>query len=411
MVYIPLWYLGDVSAVGAAEVHFEESNSEEKALVKLARFEVRRMAAPMFSVLVAVGVLLTRAFTSGPVFHFMDGPRHLRAIALHTYVIQPPGYWLFNRVGGLFTNPEHGLLWMNLCFSALGCVAFYGCARRLVRSPLAELGALLYATVFFAWFSGDIHCTYASQLLFPPLTFYLMLRYREKKSAMWLLAVGTSFSLGAGFRLSDGVFMVPLLILFALQLPRRHRIFLGLAVIVLCAAWLIPNEIALHRFGQRSTGEELRKVAMGAIVMGRVNAYTISNAMRFFLPLAFALGPSAWFIFRARGEARLQLWTWVLPGSAFFLLVYISDAPYLNCLLGGFVLLCLLGLNACKNRRLAAAVLVCSILVNVVFFLGFRPLPLSNSAYAIVDKDFGAFSFYAIRNQYYPSLRNIMGAK
>ena len=364
----------------------------------------------MFSVCVGVGVLLTRAFTSGPVF-FMDRPRHLRAIARHTYVIQPPGYWLFNRIGGLFPNPERGLLMMNWCFSALGCVAFYGCARRLVRSPLAELGTLLYATAFFAWFSGNIHSTYASQLLFPPLTFYLMLRDREKKGVMWLLAVGASFSLGAGFRPSDGAFMAPLLILFALRIPRRHQVILALSVSALCAAWLIPNEIALHRYIPKTTGEELRKVAMGAIVMGRVNVYTISNAIRFLLPLALALGPAAWLMFRARNADSLQLWTWVLPGSAFFLLVYISDATYLDCLLGGFILLCLLGMSAWKNRRWAAAALICSILVNILFYLEFRPLPLSNSAYAIIDRDLGDYSFYAIRNQHFVSLHSLVDAK
>ncbi len=368
------------------------------------------MTAPIFSVCVGLGVLFARAFTSGPVF-YVDGPLHLKAIAQHTYVIQPPGYWLFNHAGALFPNPEHGLLIMNWCFSALGCMAFYGCARRLVRSPLAELGALLYATTFFAWFSGNIHSTYASQLLFAPLTFYFMLRFREKKSAAWLFAVGASFALGAGFRPSDGAFMVPLLILFALQLPRKQQVMLGVLVTVFCAAWLIPNEIALHRYGLRNLGAQLQRGAEFGIVFGKFNLYTISNTIRFFLPLALALGPAAYFIFYAWNRKHMQLWAWVLPGSVFFLLVVIADAPYLDCLLGGFILLCLLGMEACRSRRLAAAALICSILVNILFYVEFRPLPLSSKAYAVIDKDLGDYSLYAIRNQYHLQLREVLGSK
>jgi len=323
----------------------------------------------------------------------------LNAIANHTYVIQPPGYWLFNRIGGLFPNPEQGLLVINWCFSALGCVVFYACARRLVRPALAELGALLYATAFFAWFSGNIHSTYASQLFFAPLTFYLMLRYRADERAAWLYAVAASFGIGAGFRPSDGAFFAPLLILFALQLPRKQQIIFGLLVAVVCAGWLVPNEIALHRYFPDNTGGQLGRVAQGAIVLGRVNIYTVSNAIRFFLPLALALGPTAGFLFGARNEVKLWLWAWVLPASGFFLLVYVSDPTYLDCLLGGLILLCLVGMESGKNRRVAIAVLTSSILINVLFYLGFRPLPLQNNVYAILDKDLGNYTLYAVKHQ------------
>jgi hypothetical protein len=368
--------------------------------MKLDATDSGKLRARIFAACLGLGVFVARAITSGPAY-FADGPRHLAAIADHTYVIQPPGYWLFNRIGGLFPNPEHGLLLLNWLFSALGCMALYGCARKLVATPLAELGALLYATAFFAWFSGNVHSTYASQLLFPPLVFYLMLRYREDKRALWLCAIAASFALGAGLRPSDGVFLSPLLLLFFLRLPAKQKVLLGSLVMVFCLTWLIPSELAQHRYHPDSSGAELGRVAIGAVLLGKFNVYTISNAIRFFLPLAVALGPAAIYLLRSGRGAGMWLWVWVIPGSLFFLLLFISDAPYLDHLLGGFVLLCLIGMAASKNRRLAAGVLVCSILINLAFYLGFHPLPATSNLYAIVEKDLGNYSLYAVKHQFF----------
>ena len=360
---------------------------------------MRKINAPIFAACLGLGVLILRALSSGPAAYFADGPRHLSAIAAHTYVIQPPGYWLFNRIGGLFPNPEHALLGMNWLFSALGCVVFYACARRLVRPPFAELGALLYATTFFAWFSGDVHSTYASQLFFAPMTFYAMLRYRENQQDVWLFAVAASYAIGAGFRPSDGVFLAPLLLLFLLRIPRKQQIILVAVITVICLAWLIPNQAAQHRYHIISTGGALTAVATGSVVLGRLNVYTISNGLRFFLPLAVALGPAAFYMFLARNAARLWLWVWVLPGTLFFLLLYISDAPYLDCLLGGFILLALLGMEASRNYKAAVLVLCATILINLVVYLGFRPLSSHAKAYAIVEKDLGNYTLYAVKHQ------------
>ena len=60
----------------------------------------------LFCLLLFVFTLVSRAVTSGPPY-FADAPSHLACIAARTFVIQPPGYWLFNRFCGLFPAPEH----------------------------------------------------------------------------------------------------------------------------------------------------------------------------------------------------------------------------------------------------------------------------------------------------------------
>jgi hypothetical protein len=91
----------------------------------------------------------------------------------------------------------------------------------------------------------------------------------------------------------------------------------------------------------------------------------------------------------------------VLPGSFFFLLLFISDAPYLDCLLGGFILLCLTGMARGQNRRVALAVLICSILINVSFYVGFHPRPSRSNIYAIAEKDLGDYSLYGVKHQFF----------
>ena len=43
--------------------------------------------------------LVTRVFFHGELY-FADGPQHVSSILERIYVIQPPGYWLFNRARG-----------------------------------------------------------------------------------------------------------------------------------------------------------------------------------------------------------------------------------------------------------------------------------------------------------------------
>jgi hypothetical protein len=106
-----------------------------------------------FLLAIVTFTVLSRVLTSGPVY-FGDGPEHMLVIREHTYLLQPPGYWLFNRFAGLFQDFESAMLVMNWCFSALGVMVFYRLAIELFEIHIARLGTVLYSVIFFAWFSG-----------------------------------------------------------------------------------------------------------------------------------------------------------------------------------------------------------------------------------------------------------------
>ena len=82
----------------------------------------------LFPILLVVLTLSMRILCRGHVY-FADGPSHIDSIIQKSYVIQPPGYWLFNRIAGLFPDPVVAIVAMNILFSTAGTVAFYFTAR------------------------------------------------------------------------------------------------------------------------------------------------------------------------------------------------------------------------------------------------------------------------------------------
>jgi hypothetical protein len=125
-------------------------------------------ASKSFALWLFAGVFASRALTSTSAY-FGDGPIHVAAAQNHTSVIQAPGYWLFNRIAGLFPDPEIGISIMNWLFSAGGAAVFYLAIRKLASDNVARVAAIAYASIYFAWFSGNIHSTYAAQLFFRDL--------------------------------------------------------------------------------------------------------------------------------------------------------------------------------------------------------------------------------------------------
>jgi 4-amino-4-deoxy-L-arabinose transferase-like glycosyltransferase len=364
------------------------------------------------SLFVLVGA--SRALTSGPAY-FADAQAHIEAIRTRTYVIHTPGYWLFNRVAGLFPDPETAIAVMNWLFSAAGSVVLYLALRRLASESVARLAAMAYASVFFGWFSGNVHSTYASQLLFPVAVFLCLLHYWDSAGIGWLLGAGVLFALGAGFRPSDGVFFAPAVGYALSRCPRRHALVCAAVTVAVCLAWLLPQQIALARAAahiELSNAAQLGHVANGIVVSG-LTVYAASNALRFILPLGLALLPVLPLVVGPRKLGRQTvtfLWLWILPGSAFFALVYISDPPYLNVLLAPLLILAAVSAKATDRRKIA--LLVLCVALNVTFYFGWRPMTFAAQALQrveyVVDVDLGKCSFYAVHHRYWPRLKDFL---
>ena len=363
-----------------------------------------RRTVALQSALLALLTLVSRVACHGPVY-FADGPSHLQAIASKVYVIQPPGYWLFNRIASLFPNPGIAISSMNILFSVAGVVVFYLTALQLGSIRNAFLGALAYCSVFYVWFAGEVHSTYASQILFPILLFYALLKFDSDRAPWRIWLAIFIFGLGAGLRPFDGLFLVPMLAFFCLmRLPRKQGIFYFAVALTLCLAWLIPTVRAYSHGdgGMRGALAYILLIMKVRSITTGVNAGTMANVVRYIFPLLvafWAVLPAATANgFRNRLDWRVQMMLlWILPGSLFFVFSYISDAPYLTFLSAAILLL---GLGSTR-------MLVVTTIVNAAIFLFLSPVPSQRLLVNTWNIDIGKYTFYGIRNQWQPNLSQV----
>jgi 4-amino-4-deoxy-L-arabinose transferase-like glycosyltransferase len=366
-------------------------------------------ASKRFALWLFAGVFASRALTSTSAY-FGDGPIHVVAAQNHTYVIQAPGYWLFNRIAGLFPDPEIGISIMNWLFSAGGAAVFYLAIRKLASENVARVAAIAYASIYFAWFSGNIHSTYASQLFFPVAVLLCLLHYREAYNVNWLIGASAMWALGAGFRPSDGVFFAPAF-LFALRNAKWKHILVCIPVIVaICLAWFVPQRIALAHMAdpiEKSGRNHLLSIA-GGVVFSGFSSYAVANVLRYFLPLGLALFPLLPLVLKNRKD--IFLWLWILPGTLFFLLVYVSDTPYLNILVAPFLILAATSVIV-SERRKVSLFLVCAAF-NIIFYLAWRPVVMNNhrlqTAEYLFEADLGKYTYWCVQHQYQPLVRDLL---
>jgi len=356
----------------------------------------------------AAFTLVTRLLFHGPPY-FVDGPAHIRAILEKVYIIQPPGYWLFNRTAGLFADPVIGISTMNVFFSVAGVVVFYYAALFFTGRRSAFLAALAYSSVFYIWFSGEVHSTHTSQVLFPVATFLTLLCYEQDKANWKLWLAGIIFAVGAGLRPSDGVFLLPMLLYYsAARLTRRKAIFFLALIFSLCLAWIVPTFMAYSHVagGIHGAFAYTRDIATQKSIAHKVNAESMANITRFVLPILVAFWPVLtvavlnaarnWKDWRTR-----MLVLWIVPGSLFFTLSYISDAPYLNFLSAAILLL------AVSAPRLMAL----TALSNAIVFLGFVPIPSSRLPVNVWNCYIGHFTRYGVKDQWFPNLSALQGSR
>ena len=344
----------------------------------------------------AVLVLVSQLLFRGPVY-FADGPSLVEAIVDKIYVIQPPGYWLLCRIAGLFPDPGAAIGAMNIFFPVAGVVAFYYTARFFAEAWSAFAAGLAYASIFYIWFSGEIHSSYASQILFPVATFYALLRYDRDRANWTLWAAAALFSLGAGLRPSDGAFVGPMVVYYAFsRMPRWARLPFFSLIAVLCLGWVVPTILAYRGIdsGPESPGQYVQRIVSVKSILFGVNPYSLANSARYAIPLLVALWPvlatAVLNGVKNRDEWRTRLMLlWIVPGSLFFVLILITDPTYLDFLSAAIVLLAV----KAPRRMLATAVW------NAVLFIGMQPIPSHRLVAEVVNSYIVPYTRYGLEHR------------
>ncbi|MHB8304116.1 MAG: hypothetical protein ACYDC6_15065, partial [Acidobacteriaceae bacterium] len=156
--------------------------------------------------------------------------------------------------------------------------------------------------------------------------------------------------------------------------------------------------MALHAVHKANLGNQLGSLAWQVSpLLAGINARTIANILRVVLPLlaAFWMLIPAIFLSRKSVESWIAF-LWIIPGLAFFLLIYMADATYLTFLAGGIILLAALT----KNQRIATLLLFLCFAFNSLLFLGARPLVGNGRAVLAINFYVVKYCNYGIRHQW-----------
>jgi hypothetical protein len=112
------------------------------------------------------------------------------------------------------------------------------------------------------------------------------------------------------------------------------------------------------------------------------------------------LAAAVFTLTRDRRDWRTRmLLLWILPGSLFFTLSYISNAPYLDFLTPAVLLL------AVGAPRMMAV----TALWNAIVFLGFVPIPSRRLPVNVWNCYVGDCTRYGVEHQWWPNLSDLQG--
>ena len=349
------------------------------------------------------------------VVYFADSFRHVNAIANGSLTLQPPGYFLFNLTGLvtsrlLHLSIPHALDVINIFFGVSGVLVFYALGCLLFEAQHVFLLSLVYACSPVTWFAADIQCTYASMSFFAPLL--LLLVKGKKYFALGCLA----WAIMAGFRPADGCFVLPWILYEAIDASWPARLKGAVLAAVGGLLWWIPTA---QRFGGTFLGPITRSKGQAAglakgILTGHASLYALANFVRGCTVITLAWGiltplvviGIVW-LWRQGGWVR-SMTVWMLPGTAFLLLYFVSDAvQYSYCVAPGLLVV---GFFFVKigNQKLQAAIYSAAVACTLIFMYGARPVSSKTKVGAVIDAYYVSFSAWALQHQYGPSLKELI---
>ncbi|MBS1875390.1 MAG: glycosyltransferase family 39 protein [Acidobacteria bacterium] len=368
---------------------------------------------PMFIACLLAATFVSRvALVSQP--YFADGPAHVRNIGLGKFIMQPPGYFVFNLSGWLLTritlSPALSVTFLNVCFGVLGVYVFAKICERVFGPPLMHIMSACYAAMNVVWFASLIHSTYAPMTFFGPAVFYCVLRSERK----WFLVGCATWALGAGFRPSDGFFLLPLLCLASVERSWSERFYGASIAAVVASSWWIPT--AVH-YGNilgpisAAAGQAASVSGNVSIVRVGVTPRSLANVLRFVTAVGVSMNVllplAGWQCLRSWGDrvTRLSL-MWILPGSLFLMLIYMSDAVYITFMAGGWLLLAGLCCHRWDPRR-ATALLAVFIVVSTTYMLACRPVAPTSFPRRVANAFCLEYTAWGAKHQYRRNLSDM----
>ncbi len=361
-----------------------------------------RPKAHWFTAALLGATLLSRiALLSAP--YYVDGPNHVKAVQDGSLFIQPPGYFLFAFSARLLALISHlsasgAISVLNVAFSVAGVWIFSLIVTRWFPGAPGRLLACCYAASNVVWFAAEIHSTYASMTFFAPLLLYVLV---VRGSVRWAWLV---WAILAGFRPSDGVFLLPFMLYASANAPVREGL-IGIAMAApVCALWYVPT---VAHFGGllaplSAANRQLGQLPSGLLVHG-FTAKGLNNLLHF----AFGSG-NAWNLllpfvvigFLEKDRIKWLCVAWMAPAVLFFALYFVSDSMYLAFLVAPGMVLAGFGLRRALRTRAMTIVAAASVLAACIQMLALRPIVPHSVPVAILDSYVLEYSGWALKHQY-----------
>lgn len=178
----------------------------------------------------------------------------LYALAFEKYDIslhqpQPPGYPLYILLGKLFNwmvgDTNLALVLVSILFSILATWAIWRLAKKIYGDKVAWIATFLFISSPLVWFHGQVALTYIVDAFFAAwFGYYIYDVVCSKKLAYAGILPSIILALGAGFRPTLAIFLLPLWLL-ALLRQRNLKLLLtnGLVFLGVVVLWLIPEII------------------------------------------------------------------------------------------------------------------------------------------------------------------------
>ena len=307
---------------------------------------------------------------------------------------QPPGYPFFvgfaRIVNFVLRDPERSFIAISLLVSAGSLLTAFSLGRRMFSPWAGAAGAFLLLVNPVFWHSSLDGPLRPNLALFSLLTAYCGWRCwnGEKQFAMWGAA---ALGIGSGFRPDLIVFVFPVWLISTWVGTRSWQAVLkGLAVLAaIVALWVGALIIAMGglrsfldiMFGYAVDQSRSESIVLGSSILAwlrQVNRLVIWNGLAV-ISWIWALP----FYFRNRDRLPITsaqgifLFFWLVPGLIVQALIHVAAPGHTLfsvaalCVLGGYVL------SVVRGRDL---VLTFAIVLSVMLFLDYLPLPADAEA-------------------------------
>jgi hypothetical protein len=249
----------------------------------------------------------------------------------------PPGYFLFVKLGSLFSLLFHdanlSFIAANILFSALAIIVFYQLSHSLLGASAGLCAALLLASSPVFWFHGEVALSNAVDCFFVCLVAWLCWQtLNGQRRALYYSAL--ALGLAGGVRQNTLVFLLPLWVFSIAWSGVKKQLIALLLLGATVASWYLPMSACSGGIPAYQTA--LRDHWLNAGWHGYTFAWIPFNflCVSSFILLGTGLG----FLFvvfgmlfwmehwrhhiRENPRKLLFLTLWLTPSLAFFTLVY-----------------------------------------------------------------------------------------